>query len=320
MNLDLIFENFTNPAFLFFLLGIFATQLRSDLKIPHTSSKFISLYLLFAIGFRGGQELVHESFTWSVAGTMLLGLFSAVFIPFYSFFLLRRQLSVQDAGAVAASYGSVSAVTFVTATLYLESLSKPLHGYMVATMAMMEAPAIIVGLLLINYFSDTEQKVKKRAALAHALTNGSVLMVLGSLLIGLLATDKQAAGIKPFTNDIFQGFLAIFLLDMGISTGKNLRAFFSYGWFCFFFALLIPLLNGILFAYLSAWVSNEISDRFLVSVLAASASYIAVPAAMRFAVPKANPALFVPMALGVTFPINITIGLPLYYGLVEYFS
>jgi hypothetical protein len=319
MNLDLILSNFTNPALLFFLLGILAIQLKSDLQIPDNSSKFISLYLLFAIGFRGGQELAHEHFSWDVLGVMGLGLVSAIIIPLYSFFILRRRLNPYDAGAVAASYGSVSAVTFVTATLFLESMQQQLHGYMVATMAMMEAPAIVVGLLLINFFSDSSQRVKKRVAVQHALTNGSVLMVLGSLIIGLLASEKQAAGIRPFTQDIFQGFLAIFLLDMGISTGKNLRAFFTYGWFNFFFALLMPLFNGILFAYISAYFTDVVSDRFLVSVLAASASYIAVPAAMRIAVPQANPGLFLPMALGVTFPVNITVGLPLYYSLVSSF-
>lgn len=319
MNVDLVLNNFTNPAFLFFLLGIVAVQLRSDLQIPTTSSKFLSLYLLFAIGFRGGQELAHEHFLWSVVGVIGLGLASAVVIPLYSFFILRRRLNVYDAGAVAASYGSVSAVTFVTATLFLESMQQSLHGYMVATMAMMEAPAIIVGLLLINFFGDRAERVRKRVAIHHALTNGSVLMVLGSLFIGLLATEKQAAGIRPFTNDIFQGFLALFLLDMGIATGKNLKAFFKYGWFALLFALLMPLINGVVFAYISGWFTNVVSDRFLVSVLAASASYIAVPAAMRIAVPKANPGLFLPMALGVTFPVNITIGLPLYYALVSNF-
>lgn len=319
MNVDLVLNNFTNPAFLFFLLGIVAVHLRSDLQIPTTSSKFLSLYLLFAIGFRGGQELAHEHFSWSVVGVIGLGLASAVVIPLYSFFILRRRLNVYDAGAVAASYGSVSAVTFVTATLFLESMQQSLHGYMVATMAMMEAPAIIVGLLLINFFGDRAERVRKRVAIHHALTNGSVLMVLGSLFIGLLATEKQAAGIRPFTNDIFQGFLALFLLDMGIATGKNLKAFFKYGWFALLFALLMPLINGVVFAYMSGWFTDVVSDRFLVSVLAASASYIAVPAAMRIAVPKANPGLFLPMALGVTFPVNITIGLPLYYALVSNF-
>ncbi|WP_038031878.1 sodium-dependent bicarbonate transport family permease [Thermonema rossianum] len=319
MNVDLVLNNFTNPAFLFFLLGIVAVQLRSDLQIPTTSSKFLSLYLLFAIGFRGGQELAHEHFSWSVVGVIGLGLASAVVIPLYSFFILRRRLNVYDAGAVAASYGSVSAVTFVTATLFLESMQQSLHGYMVATMAMMEAPAIIVGLLLINFFGDRAERVRKRVAIHHALTNGSVLMVLGSLFIGLLATEKQAAGIRPFTNDIFQGFLALFLLDMGVATGKNLKAFFKYGWFALLFALLMPLINGVVFAYMSGWFTDVVSDRFLVSVLAASASYIAVPAAMRIAVPKANPGLFLPMALGVTFPVNITIGLPLYYALVSNF-
>jgi hypothetical protein len=146
-----------------------------------------------------------------------------------------------------------------------------------------------------------------------------VLLILGSLVIGFLASEKQAQGIEPFTNDLFKGFLAIFLLDMGITSGRKLKSFFSFGWFPFLFAIIIPLLNGCLFAMLSAAVTADITNRFIFAVLAASASYIAVPAAMKITVPKANPGLFLPMALAVTFPINITIGLPLYFLIVQNF-
>ncbi|MEO8116970.1 MAG: sodium-dependent bicarbonate transport family permease [Bacteroidota bacterium] len=319
MNYNLLLENLTNPALLFFVLGIVSVYLKSDLEIPANSSKFISLYLLFAIGFKGGQELSHEAFTSEIGWSMVFGIFLSSLIPLYTFFILKRKLNVYDAGAIAASYGSVSAVTFVTAVSYLESLQLNIHGHMVAIMALMESPAIIMGLVLISIFNKVEsEKIKKRIAIKHSFTNGSVLLILGSLIIGYLASAKQAEGIRPFTNDLFKGFLAIFLLDMGITSGKKLKAFFSYGWFPLIFAILIPLINGSLVALLSSFVTQDISNRFMFAILAASASYIAVPAAMKISVPKANPGIFLPMALAVTFPINITIGMPVYFLIVQH--
>lgn len=321
MNLNLLIENLTNPALLFFVLGIIAVYLKSDLKIPPNSSKFISLYLLFAIGFKGGQELSHEAFTREIGWSMLFGISISILIPIYTFFILKRKLNVFDAGAISAAYGSVSAVTFVTAVSYLESQQLSLHGHMVAIMALMESPAIIVGLVLISIFNtdETKTKINIPSVLRHSLTNGSVLLILGSLIIGYVASTKQAEGIKPFTNDLFKGFLAIFLLDMGITSGKKLKAFFSFGWFPFIFAATIPLVNGCVFALLSSMVTTDITNRFIFAVLAASASYIAVPAAMKITVPTANPGLYLPMALAVTFPINITIGMPLYFYIVQHF-
>lgn len=317
MNFSLLSDNLTNPALLFFVLGIIAVYLKSDLEIPPNSSKFISLYLLFAIGFKGGQELSHEAFTTEIGWAMLFGVGISVIIPIYTFFILKRRLSIFDAGAIAAAYGSVSAVTFVTAVSYLEVHQLNLHGYMVAIMALMESPAIIVGLLLISMFNqEAPNGIKKREVIKHSFTNGSVLLILGSLFIGYVANAKQAEGIKPFTNDLFKGFLAIFLLDMGLVSGRKLKAFFSVGWFPLFFAILIPLVNGSVFALLSGWVTHDIANRFIMAILAASASYIAVPAAMKISEPRANPGLFLPMALAVTFPINITIGMPVYFQIV----
>jgi hypothetical protein len=318
MNLDLLISNVTNPAFLFFILGIIAVKLKSDLEIPPNSSKFISLYLLFSIGFKGGQELSHETFTLEIAWSMLFGIGLSLLIPVYTFFILKRKLNIYDAGAIAAAYGSVSAVTFVTAVSYLDSQKLELHGHMVAIMALMESPAIIAGLILMSLFNkDDTDKIKPLSVVKHSLTNGSVLLILGSLIIGLLANAKQAEGIKPFTNDIFKGFLAIFLLDMGIVSGRKLSSFTNNGLFPLMFAIIIPLINGCVVAYLSSFVTHDIANRFIFAVLAASASYIAVPAAMKIAVPKANPGLFLPMALAVTFPLNITIGMPLYLSIIN---
>jgi hypothetical protein len=318
LNFSLLTENLTNPALLFFILGILAVYLKSDLEIPSNSSKFISIYLLFSIGFRGGQELSHETFSSEIAYSIVFGIIASIVIPIYTFFILKSKLNLYDAGAVAAAYGSVSAVTFVAAASYLESQQISLHGHMVAIMALMESPPIIISLVLISVFNKEEsQSFKKSGIIKHSLTNGSVLLILGSLIIGFLANDKQAEGIAPFTNDLFKGFLAIFLLDMGITSGKKLKYFFSFGWFPFIFAIVIPLFNGCLFALLSSIVNSDVSNRFVFAVLAASASYIAVPAAMKITLPKANPGLFLPMALAVTFPVNITIGMPLYFLIVK---
>lgn len=318
MNLDLLLDNLTNPALLFFLLGIIATRLKSDLEIPRNSSKFISLYLLFAIGFKGGQELAHSHFEIEIIWSVLFGILIATLIPIYCFFILKRKFSIENSGAIAAAYGSVSAVTFVTAVTFLEIQKLSYSGHMVAIMALMEAPAIIVGVILMRLFSkDKSVNAKLITVIKHSFTNGSVLLILGSLLIGFVASDEQAMGIKPFTTDIFKGFLAIFLLDMGIISGKKLNDFFKYGWFAGIFAISIPLINGCIVAIISSSITNSIGNRFIFSILAASASYIAVPAAMKIMAPKANPGIFLPMALAVTFPFNITFGMPLYFSIIQ---
>jgi hypothetical protein len=317
VDISLLISNITNPTLLFFLLGIFAALVKSDLEIPPTTTKFISLYLLFAIGFKGGQELVHHEFTMEIVYSLLFGLLISAAIPYYVFFLLKRKMNVSDAGAVAAAYGSVSAVTFVAAVSFLEAQGITFGGHMVAVMALMESPAIIVGIILImKYDAESKDRTNIREIVRHSFTNGSVLMVLGSLVIGIIADSKQAEGIKPFTTDIFKGFLAIFLLEMGMATARRFAAFRKYGWYAPVMGILIPLVNGCAVAYLSLFVVSDEGSRFIFSILAASASYIAVPAAMNLAAPKADPGLYIPMALGVTFPFNITAGMPLYYFII----
>lgn len=320
MDFHLLFDNLTNPALLFFFLGIIAVQLKSDLEIPSNSSKFISLYLLLSIGFKGGQELAHSDLNLEILYSLLFGILLALIVPLYSYFILRRKFTVANSGAIAASYGSVSAVTFVTAISFLEIERITFGGHMVAVMALMEAPSIIVGVLLISIFDkDNPEKIKIGKVVKHALTNGSVLLILGSLVVGFLASDAQAEGIKPFTTDIFKGFLAVFLLDMGITSGKKLSSFLKNGWFALIFAIVIPIINGIAVAFISESFTESVGNRFLFAILAASASYIAVPAAMRLVAPKANPSLYLPMALAITFPFNITLGMPLYLGIIQGF-
>lgn len=318
MNTDILISNLTNPTLLFFLLGVLAAVVKSDLEIPAASSRFISLYLLFSIGFRGGQELAHSGFTTEIGVTLLAAIFLAMLIPVVAFFILRTRLSVSDSGAVAAAYGSVSAVTFVAASSFLEAKQVHYGGHMVAAMAMMEAPAIIIGVLLIKRFDKEDvMKTSMRSIVHDAFTNGSVLMIMGSLVIGLIADEKQAKGIEPFTSDIFKGFLAVFLLEMGMVAARRFKAFRNYGWFVSLFALIMPAIIGCITAYVSGYLGMEPGNRLLLSILGASASYIAVPAAMRLAAPKADPGLYIPMALGVTFPFNITVGMPVFWSIIN---
>ncbi len=323
MTLDLLLANLTSPALLFFLLGLFAVYVKSDLSIPENSSKFISLYLLFSIGFKGGQELSHEHFTWEIASSLLFAVAVSAAIPVWVFYAVRKRLGAANASAVAASYGSVSAVTFVAAVAFLETVGHILPGHMVATMALMESPAIVVGLVLLGLSqkragNGTQPLQPPLKTFIHSLTHGSVLLILGSLVVGYFANAKAAEGIRPFTNDLFMGFLALFMLEMGLSSGRQLKAFFSYGAFPLVVALLVPFINGTLVAWLSTFITDDVSVRFAFACLAGSASHIAVPAAYKISVPEANPGLYLPMALAISFPINLTLGLPYYWALVNY--
>ena len=318
MSLELLIQNLSNPTLLFFFLGLLAVRLKSDLEIPANSSKFISIYLLFSIGFKGGQELAHSTWSIGIAWSLLFGVMMAFIVPLYTFFILKKKVGVMNAGAIAASYGSVSAVTFITAISFLDLQNIEYGSYMVAVMALMEAPAILVGVLLICLFKGSDsEKISLKSIARHSMTNGSVLLILGSLLIGIFASESQAQGIKPFTTDIFNGFLALFLLDMGIESGKRISGLWENGWFPFVFAVVIPLMNGVLVAIASGWITSNPGDQLLFAILTASASYIAVPASMKIAVPQANPGLYIPMAIAITFPFNITFGIPLYFYLIQ---
>lgn len=322
INFELLIFNLTNPTLLFFILGMLAKFLKSDLEVPAASKSFIALYLLFSIGFNGGTELAATGITGEIVKSLVFGLCLASIIPVYAFFILRTKLNSYNAGAIAASYGSVSAVTFVSAVAFLEMNQMKFGGEMVAVMASMEFPAIIMGLLLMSLFPSESQleqreKFQWKKTIHHSLTNGSVLMILGSLLIGFVSDSNQTAGIKHFTSDIFKGFLAIFLLDMGMVAASRIAAFRQQGYFVLFFAILLPLFNGSMVAYISQFVTDNQGNRLIFAILAASASYIAVPAAMRMVAPKADPGIYIPMALGVTFPFNITIGMPIFFQLIH---
>ncbi|MEY3966033.1 MAG: hypothetical protein RL263_1202 [Bacteroidota bacterium] len=315
--MNAILDNFSNPALLFFLLGIIASQIKSDLQIPETSAKFISVYLLLSIGFKGGQELIHAHAGLKVLTYSLIGIASAFLFPLLSFRILKKRMGVDNAAAIAASYGSVSAVTFITAIAFLDEKNIPYGSFMIAAMALMEVPAIIVGVFMVNRNSTNHSRSSFSSIIKHAITNGSVFLLIGSLLIGMITSDKQADGIRPFTTDIFKGFLTVFLLDMGLSAGRQLKGLWKNGPFVLAFSILTPIFQGITLMAISSLIIHEPGNLFLMGILGASASYIAVPAAMRQAVPKADPGIYLPMALGMTFPFNIIAGLPLYWFIAQ---
>lgn len=318
MDFSALSDNLTNPALLFFFLGIIASVIKSDLCIPENSSKFISIYLMFSIGFKGGQELSHSILNTELIGLFGLGILSSLLIPVYCYYILKKKFNAYDSAAIAAAYGSVSAVTFITAVSYLELNNIEFDGYMVAVMAAMEAPAIFMGVLLFAVNNSQQISIKSFKNLSlHSFQNGSVLLLLGCILIGFFASEAQARGIEPFTTDIFKGFLAVFLLDMGIQSGKHLKAFKNNGKTALIFSIIIPIINGCIMALISGYITENIGNRLLIAILAASASYIAVPAAMRISIPKANPGLYLPMALAITFPFNISLGIPLYLSIIK---
>lgn len=318
MDLNLILHNLFSPPILFFLGGLLAVAVRSDLEIPRDVAKFLSLFLLFSIGLKGGMELAHGGDWGTMLRPLLFAVLLAVIVPLYTFMILKRKLDVYNAGAVAATYGSVSAVTFVTAVSFLQGAGIEYGGHMIAALAIMESPAIIVGVILIGRFSQGEQKKNRmRKVLHEAFTNGSVFIILLSLVIGFVIDDDQYEAVAPFSESLFKGILTLFMLDMGLLAGKRISSLRTKGGFLLLFGLLIPLVNAGLTMFLCPVLGISFGNAFLLTILAASASYIAVPAAMRMAVPKANPGIYVPLSLGITFPVNIIVGIPVYYLILQ---
>lgn len=314
---SLLQKNITNPAILFFFLGLLGVALRSDLSIPQSVSRFISYYLLFCIGLKGGAEIAHSSLSTEFFQVMCVAIGMALLVPFYTFFLLRNRFTLADSAAIAATFGSISAVTFITAINFLQEMNQDYGGYLVAAMALMEAPAIIVGLWLYGRFEQNGKAGgNSLEILKESFTNASVFLILGALVVGMLADASAMEQMKPFTHDLFKGMLAFFLLDMGLLAGKRLEALRKAGFFLIAFSILVPLLNAIVTIFLTFSLGISVGNSLLLTILCASASYIAVPAAMRVTLPKANAGLYVPMALAITFPFNIIVGLPVYYAII----
>ncbi len=320
MDLSFILINLISPPILFFLLGACACLLHVDLVIPNPIARFLSLYLLFALGFQGGGELHHAGITLNALIPLGASILLSCIIPLYAFFLLRTKLNVYDSAAIAATYGSVSAVTFIATTNFLQLLGYSFDGFMVAALALVESPPIIIGLYLNKKFAPLKNTTSNNVSILHeAFLNSSVFLILGSLLIGFVSGHQGYVMLKPFTHDIFKGILTFFMLDIGILAAKRLQGLKKSASFLIPFAIGIPLINGLVAIAACYFLNISIGNSLLLTAITASASYIAVPAAMRISIPEANPGLYIPMALAITFPFNIIIGLPLYMSIIRYF-
>ena len=328
MQSSLILQNLLSAPVLFFFLGVLAVLVGSDLEIPSPLPKLFSLYLLLAIGFKGGVELAHSGMGLLVLETIAAAVAMSLLVPIASYFVLRTRLDASNAAAVAASYGSISAVTFITAQSFLTVLHTSFDGFMVAALALMESPAIVVGVVLAKLAGDAGAEARTgrngslpwREVLQEAFLNGSVFLLIGSLLIGLLVASFSPTGVEkmaPFTEKLFYGALCFFLLDMGLVAAQRLRDLRRAGAFLIGFAVLAPLVNAAFGLGIAQLLHLNQGDTLLFMVLCASASYIAVPAAMRMTVPQANPSLYISTALGLTFPFNVVVGIPLYMTLVQ---
>lgn len=318
MNLSGAFENFIQPPVLFFFLGVLAALCRSGLEISQTIAKFLAQFLLLAIGFHGGVELSKAGFSREALLVMGLAVAFAAVQPLYLFAIAKRFFSIPNAAAIAATFGSVSAVTFVVGTEFLDLQNVPANGYMVATLALMESPAILVGLVLARrYVAGGNVTIRWPSVLAESFLHGPVFLLLGSFAIGYLAGPVRAVAYDPLFNDLFKGVVCLFLLDMGLSSARQFQLIEGAKLKMVLLGILFPLVNAAV-ALLVVWVfALPKSDAFLLVVLAASGSYIAVPAVLRLTLPEANPILYTGLALGVTFPFNVILGLPLYWWLVK---
>ncbi|MHC8491777.1 sodium-dependent bicarbonate transport family permease [Thalassospira sp. SM2505] len=315
--LSLAAQNLLSPIVLFFVLGVFAALARSDLTIPEAVAKGISLYLLFAIGFKGGVAVSNNGIDLTLGMSLMAGVILSFVLPFIAFALLRwiSQLSRTDAAAVAGHYGSISIVTFVAATSVLQSSGIAAEGYMVAVAAAMEAPAIFSALWLVS----SGGKGRMDATLIREiLLNGSIVLLVGSFVIGWITGAEGMAKIEALIVSPFQGVLCLFLLDMGLVAGRGLkqgRAVLRPGPLAF--GVLMPVIGSCLGLAFALMIGLSLGGAVLMMVLAASASYIAVPAAMRVALPEANPSVYLTLSLGVTFPFNLTLGIPLYLAMAS---
>lgn len=322
MNFDIILQNMLNPPVLFFFLGMLAVFLKSELSIPQPLPKLFSLYLLIAIGLHGGYELSHSGFSLYIFEALLVAVFMSVIVPVYSFFILRIKIDVYNAIAIAATFGSISAVTFITGITYLDTVGVAYGGFMVASMALMESPAIVIGLVFAAIFiknsegEEGEEKTDWKEIFREAFLNPSVFLLVGALIIGILTGEKGWHSMEPLFGTLFKGMLAFFLLDMGLVAAKKIHELKKVGFFLIGFALIMPMVNASVATGIAYFLGIEKGDAFLLALLSASASYIAVPAAMRLSIPEANPGIYLPLSLAVTFPFNISLGIPLYYFMI----
>ena len=330
-------HNLLDPAILFFIFGVLAGTVKSNLEIPPAISRFLSLYLLMSLGLKGGFALSHSGLTTEVGASLGAAVLLAVTVPLIGYTLLKRYLSGFDAAAIAATYGSVSAVTFVTTVQYLESQGITYGGHMAAAMALMESPAIVMAVIFANSLRQTQlgssvvstgggtvalglpnaHNTGIGKILHESFTDGAQLLLLGAMAIGLMTGDSGKVAMQPFSGDLFKGMLSFFLLDMGLTAARNLPQLKDKSPWLVAYAVIAPIVHASLALGLVYALSLSAGNGALLMVLAASASYIAVPAVLRYAIPEANPSLYVGLSLGVTFPLNIMIGIPTYVAVAQ---
>ena len=314
-------ENFLDPAILFFVFGVFAGLIKSNLSIPEPLTKFLSLYLLMGLGLKGGFALNESGFNTEIIITLLIAIFLAILVPILGYNFLKHRLGRFDAAAISATYGSVSAVTFITASQFLDNNSISYGGHMAAAMALMESPAIIIAIYFGNranmYDKKEKNKIPTTVLIKDSLKDGAQLLLIGAMFVGFFSGKTGEQTMAPFSIDLFKGMLAFFLLDMGLQVAKNLGTILNKSKFLILYSLLGPPIHAIFALILARIFEVPLGDTVLLMILAASASYIAVPAALKYAIPKADPTLYFGMSLGITFPINILIGIPFYTWLAQ---
>ncbi len=326
-------QNLLDPAILFFVFGVAAGLLRSNLEVPPQIARFLSLYLLMSVGLKGGFSLAHSGLGADVLGSLGAALLLALLVPALGYLLLRKWLSRFDAAAVAATYGSVSATTFIAASQYLAQLQVPFGGHMAVALVLMESPAILMAMALAAW-ARRQQAAEQGAprgsnaapgapapshwhVVREAFTDGANLLLLGSLLIGWATGDQGKLMMEPFSGALFKGMLALFLLDLGLLVARQLPALRQVHPALIGYGIVGPLAHGVIAMGLAALLGLPAGDTILLVVLAASSSYIVVPAVLRHAMPEAQPGLYLGLSLGVTFVFNILIGIPLYAWVVQ---
>ena len=310
---------FLDPAILFFIFGVLAGFARSNLEIPPAISRFLSLYLLMALGLKGGFALYESGINAEVGLSLFAAIFLAVLVPMMGYFILSKKLRPLDAASIAATYGSISAVTFITASQSLDQAGIHYGGHMAAAMALMESPAIIFAIIMANRIRAKEHQSSAQSSstsiskvLHESFTDGGQLLLIGSMVIGLLSGDVAHKVLAPFSIDLFKGLLSFFLLDMGLHAARNISELRNKPIITYAYAIGAPIIHALIALLLAKLLGLELGNAILLMVLAASASYIAVPAVLRQALPEVSPALYMGMSLGLTFPLNIIFGIPLY--------
>ncbi len=312
MSLDLLTGNLGSPVFMFFILGLIAAALRSDLSFPEAMTRGIAIYLLIAIGLKGGAQLAAAGLTPTIVAAVAVAAGLSMLMPLLAFAILRRiGLGGLDAATVAAHYGSASLVTFLAASSFLESRGLTPEAYLIALLAVMESPAIVVGMMLAR--RSGAAKPQPGHGVRESLTNGSVVLLVGATTIGALTGQVGTQAFEGFLEAPFSGVLALFLLDMGHLAGRRLQGASHLTPSLVAFAIVIPLVGGALGLASGAALGLSVAGMTLLATLTASASYIVAPAAFRHAYPTADTALAVTMALGITFPFNLVLGIPLYW-------